>query len=233
MSQDESRFIKCRKGFLFPVRVLSKLFRRLFLSYIRKSFDKGELQFHGQIEELCRGEDFSLLLKCAEEKKWVVYSKRPMGGPAQVLKYLGQYTHRTAISNSRLVGMDGEEVSFTYKDSRDSNHIKQMSLPVEEFLSRFLLHILPEGFQRIRHYGLLSNLKHKQKLKVCRNLLSMTKSPPSTSEKKIDWKQRYQLLTGKSIDTCPLCGKGRLFQISIIVPSLDQRPDFGYGIDSS
>jgi hypothetical protein len=233
LSFDQSRFIKCRKGFLLSIKVLSKLFRRLFLNYLRKSFEKRELEFYPQVEELADETAFNLLLKKAEEKKWVVYSKRPMGGPAQVLKYLGQYTHRTAISNSRLVGMDGEEVSFTYRDSRDSNQIKTISLAVEEFISRFLLHILPEGFQRIRHYGLLSNLKHKQKLEVCRNLLGMTKSPLSTPEKKLDWKQKFQLLTGKSIDACPLCGKGRLFQISVIVPGLDQRPDFGDGIDSS
>jgi hypothetical protein len=233
LSLDQTRFIKCRKGFLFPVRVLSRLFRRLFLSYLRRAFEKGELQFYGQIEELKQRGAFSLLLEKAEEKEWVVYSKAPMGGPAQVLKYLGQYTHRTAISNSRLVGLDNEEVSFTYRDSRDSNQIKTMSLRAEELISRFLLHILPEGLQRIRHYGLLSNLNHQQKLERCRYLLGVTKPPLSQPQSKLDWKQKYELLTGKAIDTCPACGKGRLIQYSILVPMLEQEIDFGYGIDSS
>lgn len=160
LSPDGQRWIDCRPGFFLPVRVLSRLFRRLFLEKLAQAHAAGRLAFFGELAPLADPRAFMALLAPLRRAEWVVYAKRPFGGPEAVLAYLARYTHRVAISNSRLVALGERGVSFRWKDYRASKggklQIKTMTLPAEEFLRRFLLHVLPSGFHRIRHYGLLA-----------------------------------------------------------------------------
>jgi len=139
LSLDGKRWIACRDGFFLPVRVLSRLFRRLFLKYLKRAFSQGSLEFHATVQHLSEAEAFCGLLKTANEIEWVVYAKQPFGGPAQVLNYLGHYTHRVAISNHRLLSLENGLVTFSWKDYRDDNALKSMTLSAEEFIRRFLL----------------------------------------------------------------------------------------------
>jgi hypothetical protein len=157
-SADRTRWIGCRPGFFLPVKVLSRLYRRLFLTRLQAAFDAGELRFFGDLASLAAPAMFAAWLRPLRAIRWVVYAKRPFGGPEQVLDYLGRYTHRVAIANSRLVGLTDGRVSFRWKDYR--HHDKQkviITLGADEFIRRFLLHVLPDGFHRIRHYGYLAN----------------------------------------------------------------------------
>src|SRR5438094_1279342 len=152
-SLDGTRWISCRPGFFLPVRVLSRLFRRLFLEDLRAAFEAGELGFFGDLAELAAPTAFARRLAESQRIEWVVYAKPPFGGPAQVLAYLGRYTHRVAIANSRLVSVTDTAVAFQWKDYRHLGKSKIMALSADEFIRRFLLHTLPDGFHRIRHYG--------------------------------------------------------------------------------
>ncbi len=172
ISPDGTRLISCRPGFFLPVRVLSRLFRRLFLEGLRAAHDEGRLDFFGDLAYLAKSDSFTRLLAEARSWEWVVYAKPPFGGPKQVLAYLGRYTHRVAIANSRLVGMDGDRVAFRWKDYRHGGRAKVMTLEAHEFIRRFLLHTLPDGFHRIRHYGFLANGHRAATLDLCRRLLT-------------------------------------------------------------
>ncbi len=171
LSPDGARWIPCRPGFFLPVRVLSRVFRGKFLSLLECAYHRGELGFHGQLESLAEEAAFRRLLKSSARQEWVVYAKRPFGGPEQVLKYLARYTHRVAISNQRLLSCDNGLVRFKWKDYRAGNQWKTMTLPAVEFIRRFLLHVLPRGFMRIRHYGFLANAVRRARLTECRQLL--------------------------------------------------------------
>jgi hypothetical protein len=149
----------------------------------------------------------------------VVYAKRPFAGPEQVLDYVGRYTHRVAISNNRLLDIAEGKVSFRYKDYRHDAQQKTMTLEAEEFIRRFLLHVLPEGFQRIRYYGFLANRYREHKLARCRKLLDMPASEPPASELSKDYRDRYEQLTGSSLWECPVCHQGRMLVIEILAPS--------------
>jgi len=225
LSPDGRRWVHSRNGFFLPVRVLSRLFRGLFLSYLQQAFDAGKLGFHGRLADLSNPEAFKGLLKSCRKTKWVVYSKPPFGGPAQVLDYLGRYTHRVAISNDRLLGLENGEVTFRYKDYKDGNAQKTMILEADEFIRRFLLHVLPSGFVRIRHYGFLANRVRATKLALCRRLLCVGVSSPEPSNPELpqNWKTRYETLTGNSLDLCPACRQGRMVQVEIIEPPWPQR----------
>ena len=153
-----------------------------------------------------------LALACKSE--WVVYAKPPFSGPDDVLKYAARYTHRVAICNDRVLDIDDEKVQFRWKDYRDESRKKTMTLTAEEFIRRFLLHVLPEGFQRIRHYGFLANRYRKQKLARCRELLNMP-APQPHCHVKSDYRDRYEELTGKSLKTCPVCQKGQMVIIEV------------------
>src|SRR6185369_13537435 len=153
-----------RKSFFLPGKVLSRCFRKRFLIHLRKSFQKGKLQFHGELESLGHPVAFEALCQKAGRREWVVYAKPPFGGPEQVLKYLARYTHRVAISNHRLLKVEDGRVFFTWKDYARENQVKTMALPAIGFIRRFLLHVLPSGFLRIRHYGLLANRHREEKL---------------------------------------------------------------------
>jgi hypothetical protein len=168
---DGSHWKPCRDGFLLPVKVLGSLFRGKFLTRLRGAYDKGLLEFHRSTGELAEESRFKEWLSVLYEKNWVVYSKRPFGGPEKVLRYLANYTHRTAISNHRLVRLHDGKVSFLWKDYAHGCRRRVMTLTAGEFLRRFLMHVLPKGFVRIRHSGFLANRHRSHKLKPCRELL--------------------------------------------------------------
>ena len=220
LSPDGNRWIPCRKGFFLPVRALSRLFRRLFVESMEKAFDAGQLQFFSALEELRDPTAFRRLLGRVRSREWVVYAKKPFAGPQQVLDYVGRYTHRVAISNNRIVNLDDGQVTFRYKDYRNGSQQKTMSLSADEFIRRFLLHVLPEGFHRIRYYGFLGNRYRKEKLEQCRHLLGMLRREPDspTEVAELDYRDRYQALTGSSLWECPACHRGRMIVIAEIPP---------------
>ena len=220
LSPDGKTWISCRPRFFLPVEVLSCLFRRLFLKYLQKAFDSGTLQFFGSLEKLRDPHEFSLYLAPLKNSKWVVYAKPPFGGPQQVLDYVGRYTHRVAISNNRLVDIENDRVSFRWKDYRDNGQQKTMTLSAEEFIRRFLIHVLPDGFQRIRYFGFLCNRYRQDKLVRCRQLLGMPALNPKTAEEDlaIDYDHLYEKLTGSSLRQCPICHQGRMIVVEVLIP---------------
>jgi hypothetical protein len=168
LSPDGGRWVACRSGFFLPVRVLSRLFRRLFLQALEASHAAGQLQFFSTLAGLQAPEAFAAYLAPLRRSEWVVYAKRPFAGPTQVLAYLARYTHRVAIANSRLISLSGDHVRFRWKDYRQGGQTKVMTLDAGEFMRRFLLHTLPSGFQRIRYYGLFANGHRADRLRLCR-----------------------------------------------------------------
>jgi len=222
LSPDGSRWIPCRKGFFLPVRVLSRLFRRLFLEVLEKAFDDGQLKFFSSLQQLQDRKAFLRHLAPLRKNEWVVYAKKPFAGPQQVLDYVGRYTHRVAISNNRILNIEHVQVTFRYKDYRNGSQQKTMSLSADEFIRRFLLHVLPEGFHRIRYYGFLGNRYRKEKLERCRHLLGMVPLQPDSpiEAAELDYRDRYQALTGSSLWECPACHRGRMIVIGEIPPGI-------------
>ena len=217
LSPEGSRWVGCRCGFFLPVRVLSRLFRRLYLEGVRAAFAAGALTFYSQLSHLNDRGRLERYLAALERTDWVVYAKRPFGGPAQVLDYLGRYTHRVAISNQRLVGLEGDgTVAFRWKDYRQESAIKTMRLPAHEFIRRFLLHVLPKGLQRIRHYGLLGNRNRGEKLERCRALLAMPEASEPVGARRLDYRDRYERLTGRSLRRCPVCERGEMIAVAVL-----------------
>ena len=210
---DGSSWVGCRPSFFLPVRVLSRLFRNKFLSYLREAFREGKLQFHGEMAPLGMPDAFEDLCRQAARIEWVVYAKPPFGGPEQVLKYLARYTHRVAISNSRIVSINGGQVTFTWKDYASGNQTKTMTLDAVEFIRRFLLHILPKGFVRIRQFGFLANRARGKKLEQCRALLGAPPTPPNNTATIIDWDADAEKQECKR---CPICKVGHLILIGIV-----------------
>jgi hypothetical protein len=210
------RWIGCRPNFFLPIHVLSRLYRRLFLERLQAAFDQRELVLLGNLEAFTEPAAFARQLKALRNVEWIVYAKRPFGGPEQVLKYLARYTHRVAIANNRLLAChdDDGRVSFRWKDYR-SERTKVMTLDADEFIRRFLLHVLPKGFRRIRHFGFLANACRATKLAAIRAALRAPKPPPTTEH--IDYRDRYAILSGHRIDLCPVCG-GRMIDIGLWSP---------------
>ena len=221
LSPDGQRWVSCRPGFFLPVRVLSRLFRRLFLELLTDAFERRKLHFFNGLSELQEPMAFARYLAPVRRAEWVVYAKPPFGGPERVLEYLGRYTHRVAIANSRLVEFTGEDVAFQWKDYRHESRQKVMRLPAEEFMRRFLLHVLPSGFQRIRHYGLLANRHREPKLQTCRQLLMAP--PPEPRSAPADYRDRYQRLTGVSLLQCPCCKAGIMVRVEVLLPQSRSR----------
>jgi len=172
LSPDGTRWIAGRPDFFLAVKPLARLFRRLFLERLQKAFDAGALNFFGELAPLADPARWRAQLATTRRIDWVVYAKKPFGGPAQVLAYLGRYTHRVAIANSRLVDLDDDHVGFTWKDYRHNDATKIMKLAPDEFIRRFLLHALPDGFHRIRHFGFMANGHRAARLALCRSLLA-------------------------------------------------------------
>jgi Putative transposase/Transposase zinc-binding domain len=227
ISPDGKHWIGCRPGFFLPVRVLSRLFRRLFLQHLQAAFATGKLRFFSSLERLRDPEAWAAYLAPLRQREWVVYAKPPFGGPDHVLNYLGRYTHRVAISNNRLVDIDNGKVTFRWKDYRDHNQQKTMTLEADEFIRRFLLHILPEGFQRIRHYGFLGHRYCQAKLTLCRQLLgvALTLTDIAPHPNMPDYRDAYEKLTGKSLRECPVCHQGQMVVIAVL-SAPDRAPPF-------
>jgi hypothetical protein len=208
LSPDRKKWIGSRPRFFLPVAVLSRLFRGKFLAGLKAAHQAGELKLP---ESLSAPFAFKALLDELYGKAFVVYSKPPFGSAEKVLGYLARYTHRVAISNSRLVRLADGQVTFTYKDYSDGDKVKEMTLPVEEFLRRFLLHILPERFVRIRYYGLLSTRTREEDLALCRQLLGVAKEPTTGEDVTVEsWRELLSRLTGKDPTLCPHCERGHL-----------------------
>jgi hypothetical protein len=207
ISLDGERWVGCRPGFFLPVRVLSRLFRRLFLEMLAAAHDASRLQFFGDHAALAERAAFAAYLAPLRKAEWVVYSKRPFGGPEQVLAYLARYTHRVAIANSRLIACDAETVTFTWKDYRAKGreHDKTMTLAIPEFIRRFLIHVLPKGFHRIRHYGLFGNTGRAENLARARELLRVPVAEPQPDDAITDEPPLPAY-------PCPCCG-GRMIVI--------------------
>jgi len=199
-SLDGTRWVGCRPGFFLPIRVLSRLFRRLFLDALRVAFEVGGLKFFGDLAGLAEPDAFTAKLRAVRQIEWVVYSKPPFGGPAQVLAYLSRYTHRVAIANSRITEITAQSVSFRWKDYRHYGKTKVMTLDADEFIRRFLQHTLPDAFHRIRHYGFLANGQRAAKIAQCRKLLAVP-APETKTEA-----EAACSLTMPPSDTCPCCG---------------------------
>lgn len=212
LSLDHRRWVASRPGFFLPVRVLARLFRRLFLKALRQAYQRGQLRFYGELEPLREPAAFGRYLAPLQRLQWVVYAKPPFGGPENVLEYLGRYTHRVAISNQRLLAHDGSRVSFSWKDYRHHDQRKTMTLTAEEFLRRFLLHALPPGFQRIRHYGLFANRYRRGNLSRCRQLLAAPE-PPAEAE------ATAATAPGHEFRACPVCGSMAMFVIELLPPA--------------
>jgi len=219
LSADGERWVSSKPGYFLCVNVLSRLFRRLFLEQLRTAFRKGKLRFFGELTELRKQACFKGYLAPLQEAEWVVYAKAPFGGPRQVLDYLGRYTHRVALSNERLLDVKNGQVTFQWKDYRAKGREKSrvMTLESEEFIRRFLIHVLPRGFQRIRFFGLLSNRKRKARLAQCRGLLATTSTEllPNPDE----YRPLRQPVTEESVRCCPGCGKGRMIRVLPIAPA--------------
>ena len=189
---------------------------------MKKAYADDHLHFPGQISSLQDGAPFKALLDDLYHKAWNVYCKPPFGAPQQVIQYLGRYTHRVAISNDRIVKLEGDQVTFRYRNWTDGDHVKLMTLPAFEFIRRFLLHILPDGFVKIRYFGLLSN-RHKQtRLKRCRQLLRASAPTHRREDQETSWEDLMVRLTGVDPRVCPQCGKGKMIHKEILLP---QQPD--------
>jgi hypothetical protein len=179
LSPDHQRWIACSRKFFLPVKVLSPVFRGKLLDALERAFRKHQLTLAGQLAPLQSPSVFAGLLDTAAHRNWVVYAKRPFAGPAQVLTYLSRYTHRIAIANSRLISMADGRITFRWRDYAHGYQTRTMTLDAEEFLRRFLLHVLPPGFVRIRYFGLLANRHRSQFLQLCRSHLHATSPPPA------------------------------------------------------
>jgi Putative transposase/Transposase zinc-binding domain len=207
LSADRRRWIfPRRKNFFLPVKPLAYLFRGKFLAYLKEMFAEGQLCFYGPCRELAHPARFEDFRASLQNMEWVVYAKPPFGGPEQVLRYLARYTHRVAISNGRLLNLENGCVRFRWRDSRDENRIKEMSLDAVEFIRRFLLHVLPCGFVKIRHFGFLSNRNRKAMVQLCRALLP-------ASHARLTMVQRQKRI-------CPVCKLGHLQIVEIIGTTL-------------
>ncbi len=218
LSLTHDRWISCRKGFFLPVRVLSKLFRNKFLDYLKKGYEAGQLAFFDSMGYLRHPKAFQRFRRQFYQMKWVVYSKPPFNRVEGALNYLSRYTHRIAISNQRLVRLENGQVSFRWRDYSDGDKEKIMTVAAEEFIRRFLLHVLPAGFVKIRHYGLLSNRNRKNNITLCRKLLNCCQT--ETQDKKIPetWQEYLLKISGVDVTQCPVCKKGRLLRIEALRP---------------
>ena len=199
------QWIPCRPGFFLPVRVLSRLFRKLFLEALEKAFRNHQLAFFGELEPLRDETAFRAYLDPLRQTEWVVYARKPFGGPQTAIQYLGRYTHRVALSNNRILAIADGNVTFQWKDYRrkDRHKSRTMTLDTEEFIRRFLIHTLPPGFQRIRYFGLLANRHRKQSLALCRTLL--TGLPNQLLPSPIQCRLVWRMQTAAPQWRCPQC----------------------------
>jgi len=221
LSFDGTQWIAARRHFLFSVKALSLVFRGKFLALLKRAFSKGELQFSGRTAALAEPAACAALIHPLRQKPWVVYAKRPFSSPEKVLDYLGRYTQRVALSNNRICSLaesaNGPLVTFSYRDRKDSNRTRTMTLQAHEFIRRFLLHVLPSGFMRIRHFGFLANRSRKQKLDRCRKLLGLAQLPSPPPKKSA--RQLLLEVTGFDLARCPACCVGTLVTLALLPAS--------------
>jgi hypothetical protein len=211
----DGEWISCLPGFFLPVKVLSRLFRRLFLEALREAYEKNQLRFFGELEALKEPAAFRAYLQPLKESEWVVYAKKPFGGPQHVLEYLGRYTHRVALSNDRILNVSEGNITFRWKDyrSKDKHRWREMTIAADEFIRRFLIHTLPPGFRRIRYFGFMANRFRAGKLELCRKLLSnpateLLPAPAQSREMAIS-------LSAQPFERCPKCKTGVLIRIAL------------------
>lgn len=209
IAPDGSRWIRCPANFFLPVRVLSRLFRGKFVAGLKQAFARGELSLHGRLAELAETDRFNGLLDQVVRQDWVVFAKRPFGGPRQVLKYLARYTHRVAIANRRLVALRQSRVTFRWKDYAHGGRQRLMTLAATEFIRRFLLHVLPRGFMKIRHYGFMANRARQAKRELCRRLLNMPAAPTLTPDDSHP-SEPAETRDAEPLRPCPHCRQGRM-----------------------
>jgi hypothetical protein len=223
LSPDHNQWISGGRRFFLPVRVLSSLFRRLFLEGLEEAYAAGKLQFFGDLQPLRDPQAFARYLAPWKKQDWVVYAKAPFGGPQHVLEYLGRYTHRVAISNRRLLKLEDGQVSFQWKDYRDGQQQKVMTVSADEFIRRFLQHALPPGFQRIRYYGFLANCHRAAKLDLCRQLLATLCS--LLLPQPAGCRDYLAALTAGNLRSCPRCKIGVLMRTQIFLLPVALRLD--------
>lgn len=223
LSRDSTRWLSFRKGFFIPVKVLSRLFRGKMLFHLKKSWEKGELKFPGALAKL--QDQSAILLNDLYKTEWVVYSKPPFKDAEALIDYLGRYTHRIAIGNHRILKMEDGHVFFSWRDYADGNKKKIMKLEASEFIRRFLLHVLPEKFVKVRYYGLLSNRKSGTMLSRCRRLLACSSKPKNGSASET-WQEFLLRVCGLDLMTCPYCKKGRMIKKEVILPVRCNSPPF-------
>jgi hypothetical protein len=207
LSFDQNRWIPARKNFLFPVKALSRVFRGKFLDLLKQARKKGKVETPSET------------LQDLRQKNWNVYAKKPFGSPGTVLDYLGRYTHRVALSNDRILKIDNEKILLSYRDRKDGDRKKTMSLEANEFIRRFLLHILPDGFMRVRHFGFLANRSKEHALARCRKLLNLNTALPKSPV--LSAKDLLLKITGVDLSRCPCCHQGTM----IVVGELPTRPN--------
>ncbi|MBC8179547.1 IS91 family transposase [candidate division KSB1 bacterium] len=208
LSLTKDRWIPAKGSFLFRVQSLAKAFKNRYLTLLNTAYQKNELIFPGKTACYESREKFDLLIRSVSNTKWITYAKRPFAGPEQVLEYLGRYTHRVAISNNRIKSIENGKVGFTYRDRTNNNELKTMTLTADEFIRRFLLHVLPDGFMKIRYFGFLSNTNKKQAIPLIRRFIgSDVKLPKKQNETVAEMLYR---LTGEDITCCPECKKGEM-----------------------
>lgn len=208
LSFEKTKWAHSKKEFLFPIKTLSRVFRAKYLSHLKNLYQNNTLRFSGSCSQYKSQKDFQNLINALFQKNWVVYSKRPFAGPEQVLAYLGRYTHRIAITNHRIKSIGDDRINISYKDRADDNKTKIMQLNSHEFMRRFLLHVLPKGYTRIRHFGFLSNRNKSKNIAICRKLLGQ--SPKTKIKENQSLEQKMLHLMGIDITECPKCKKGKL-----------------------
>jgi len=224
LTKEKTRWIRSPENYFLPVQILSTVFRGKLLSFIEKAYDSGQLSFSGIRENLNDRATFKKLLRTSCSTNWVVYSKPPFSGPERVLRYLGRYTHRIAISNNRILSVTEDSVTFRFKDRKHQNKIKTITLDAMVFMRRFLFHILPKGFVRIRHYGFLGSPTKKETLALCRDLLGENCSDQDSEPVPKNWQEFMQYLTGEDPTLCPICKKGHLIIYEALIPQKGPPP---------
>ena len=230
LSQDQKKWVSAKPGYLFPVKAMSRLFRGAYVSLLRQAYKDKSIRMEGKLAPIASPKIFSDLLDQLMKKEWVVYCKKPFAGPEQVLKYLGRYTHKIAISNHRILSCKDGKVSFKWRDYSDGNKQKIMTLSADEFIRRFLVHVLPSGFVRIRHFGFLANRCCKNKISIIRRLLTVDELIQETPEDKSSQKtqtveERIFETTGIDVTACKACGEGKLVYKDIIYTQPRGSPD--------
>ena len=223
LSDDKKTWISCKKDYFINVKVLSRRFRSIFLRGLKELYKSKELQFLGKIEELKWKNEFKKLIDKMFGKPWIVHSEANYSNPKNIFDYIGRYVQKVAISNNRIIKVENDKVYFYYKDYSDSGKTKIMCLDVNEFMRRFLLHILPKKFVKIRYYGFLGFKNRKEKIKLCRKLLGVKEN--ASIERRIpeSFKELYEFITGFEIDRCPYCGGGKLLYVYAIMPIMMKR----------